>query len=42
MPMANCKNIIEQHHGKITVTNNPTTFTVSLPKNLAITPKKSK
>lgn len=27
-----CKNIIEQHNGKITVTNNPTTFTVELPK----------
>ena len=27
-----CKNIIEQHKGKITFRNNPTTFTVMLPK----------
>ncbi|MEX0861624.1 sensor histidine kinase [Nitrosopumilus sp.] len=27
-----CKNIIEQHNGKISVTNNPTTFTIELPK----------
>lgn len=27
------KNIVEQHHGKIYVTNDPTTFTVELPKS---------
>jgi len=27
-----CKNIIEQHKGKITFRNNPTTFTIMLPK----------
>ena len=27
-----CKNIVEQHNGKISVRNNPTTFTVELPK----------
>ncbi|WP_371504752.1 sensor histidine kinase [Nitrosopumilus adriaticus] len=27
-----CKNIVEQHGGKISVRNNPTTFTVELPK----------
>jgi len=27
-----CKNIIEQHNGKISVTNNPTTFTIEFPK----------
>ena len=30
--LASCKNIIEQHNGKISVKNNPTTFTVQLPK----------
>ena len=34
--LASCKNIIEQHGGKITVSNNPTRFTIKLPKN---TPK---
>jgi len=28
-----CKNIIEQHGGELSVINNPTTFTVILPKN---------
>ncbi|MBL7001817.1 MAG: CHASE domain-containing protein [Nitrosopumilus sp.] len=28
-----CKNIVEQHGGKISVHNNPTTFTIKLPKN---------
>ena len=28
-----CKNIVEQHGGEISVINNPTTFTVILPKN---------
>jgi signal transduction histidine kinase len=31
--LVSCKNIIEQHGGKITVKNNPTTFTIILPKN---------
>jgi signal transduction histidine kinase len=30
--LASCKNIIEQHNGKILVKNNPTTFTIRLPK----------
>ena len=30
--LVSCKNIIEQHGGKITVKNNPTTFTITLPK----------
>jgi len=30
--LASCKNIIEEHNGKISVKNNPTTFTVQLPK----------
>ncbi len=29
-----CKNIVEQHGGTITVKNKPTTFTVTLPKNI--------
>lgn len=29
--LASCKNIVEQHKGDISVTNNPTTFTVTLP-----------
>lgn len=29
-----CKNIVEQHGGKIAVKNKPTTFTISLPKNM--------
>lgn len=29
--LASCKSIIEQHHGIISVTNNPTTFTITLP-----------
>lgn len=31
--LASCKNIIEQHGGKITVSNNPTRFSIKLPKN---------
>ncbi|MHA7646711.1 ATP-binding protein [Nitrosopumilus sp. S4] len=27
-----CKSIINQHQGEITVQNNPTTFTITLPK----------
>ena len=32
--LASCKNIIEIHQGTISVKNNPTTFTVELPKSL--------
>lgn len=31
--LSSCKNIVEQHNGRISVKNNPTTFTVVLPKN---------
>ena len=31
--LSTCKNIIEQHKGSISVKNNPTTFTITLPKN---------
>lgn len=37
--LASCKNIIEQHNGKISVKNNPTTFTITLPKIPADLPK---
>ncbi len=30
--LASCKNIVEQHMGKISVKNNPTTFIIELPK----------
>ncbi len=30
--LASCKNIVEQHGGIITVQNNPTTFTIKIPK----------
>lgn len=30
--LASCKNIVELHRGKISVKNNPTTFTITLPK----------
>ena len=30
--LASCKTIVEQHGGTLTVKNNPTTFTVKLPK----------
>lgn len=30
--LASCKNIIEQHNGSIIVKNNPTTFTIKIPK----------
>jgi len=33
--LASCKNIIEQHHGEISVKNNPTTFTIRLPKTMS-------
>lgn len=32
--LVSCKNIVEQHEGKITVKNNPTTFEITLPKNI--------
>jgi signal transduction histidine kinase len=32
--LSTCKNIVEQHGGKIDVSNNPTTFTIYLPKNI--------
>lgn len=32
--LVSCKNIVEQHGGKITVRNNPTIFTVIMPKNI--------
>lgn len=31
--LASCKSILEKHGGTITVSNNPTTFTIHLPKN---------
>jgi signal transduction histidine kinase len=34
--LASCKNIIEQHQGTISVKNNPTTFTIKLPKSLTV------
>ncbi len=37
--LASCKNIVEQHQGEINVTNNPTTFTIILPKILSIESK---
>ena len=30
--LSSCKNIIEQHHGKITVKQDPVTFTIHIPK----------
>lgn len=32
--LASCKNIIEQHHGRISVSSNPTRFTIRLPKKI--------
>jgi len=34
--LASCKNIVTQHHGTISVKNNPTTFTIELPKSLSV------
>ena len=34
--LASCKNIVEQHQGNITVKNNPTTFTIILPKSMPV------
>ena len=38
--LASCKNIIEQHQGEISVENNPTTFTIILPKILTVSQAK--
>jgi signal transduction histidine kinase len=32
--LVSCKSIVEQHHGKITVENNPTRFTVEIPRSI--------
>ena len=32
--LSSCQNIITQHQGTISVTNNPVTFTIKIPKNL--------
>jgi signal transduction histidine kinase len=32
--LPSCKNIVEQHHGTIRASNSPTTFTITLPKNI--------
>ncbi|AJW71736.1 sensor histidine kinase [Nitrosopumilus adriaticus] len=40
--LASCKNIVEQHLGKISVRNNPTTFTIMIPKELQQISKGSK
>ena len=34
--LASCKNIVEQHHGEISVKNNPTTFTIKIPTTLSV------
>lgn len=34
--LASCKNIVEQHHGQISVKNNPITFTIQIPKLLQL------
>ena len=34
--LASCKNIIEQHQGEISIHNNPTTFTIVLPKTMSV------
>jgi len=34
--LASCRNIVEQHQGEISVKNNPTTFTIKLPKSLTV------
>ncbi len=34
--LASCKNIVEQHRGQISVKNNPTTFTIQIPKLLQL------
>ena len=37
--LASCKNIVEQHQGEISISNNPTTFTISIPKILSVKQK---
>jgi signal transduction histidine kinase len=37
--LAGCKNIVQSHKGTITVHNNPTTFTITLPKNQLKSPQ---
>lgn len=32
--LPSCKNIVEQHYGTIHASNNPTTFTINLPKHI--------
>ncbi|CUR52173.1 Histidine kinase [Nitrosotalea devaniterrae] len=32
--LPSCKNVVEQHHGTIYASNNPTTFTITLPKHI--------
>jgi two-component system sensor histidine kinase HydH len=32
--LASCKNIVNVHGGTITAENNPTTFTITLPKKI--------
>ena len=34
--LATCKNVIEQHGGAISARNNPTTFTITFPKQVTI------
>jgi signal transduction histidine kinase len=34
--LSSCKNIVEQHFGKIIAANNPTRFTIKLPRKIAI------
>jgi signal transduction histidine kinase len=31
--LASCQNIVKSHHGTISVKNNPTTFTIIIPKS---------
>ena len=33
--LASCKSIVESHNGALSVSNNPTTFKIKLPKNLS-------
>ena len=40
--LASCKNIVEQHQGEISISNNPTTFTIALPKILSVKQAKLK
>lgn len=39
--LASCKNAVEQHGGTITVSNNPTTFTIVLPKIIPVIGEKN-